>query len=67
MKIKVERLREIVRDALNEAAAEGQFQKYARGTFSSMIKKMSQGGNKNTSPYVKKSSKVGKSAPPGTD
>ena len=67
MKIKVERLREIVRSAVNEAAAEGQFQKYARGTFASMIKKISQVGNKNTDPYVKKSSKVGKSAPPGTD
>lgn len=67
MKIKLERLREIVREAINEAAAQGEFQKYARGTFSNMIKKISSGGNKNTPPFSEKSPRAGKSAPPGTE
>jgi hypothetical protein len=67
MKIKIDKLREMVREAIVEAAAEGKFQKYARGTFSSMIKKISSGGNNNTPPYTEKSRKAGKSAPPGTE
>ncbi|MEK9695827.1 MAG: hypothetical protein VW270_08680 [Candidatus Poseidoniales archaeon] len=63
----MEHLRQIIRDVIIEAAAEGQFQKYARGTFTSMIKKVSSGGNKNTPPFSNKASKPGKSAPPGTD
>jgi len=67
VKIKLERLREIVRGVVKEAATEGEFQNYARGTFASMIKKISSGGNKNTPPFSKKSSKPGKSAPPGSE
>jgi hypothetical protein len=67
MKIKLERLREIVRGVVEEAAAEGAFQKYAKGSFASMIKTISTGGNKNTEPFTKKSAKPGKSAPPGVD
>jgi hypothetical protein len=66
MKIKLERLREIVRGVVEEAA-EGAFQKYAKGSFASMIKTISTGGNKNTEPFTKKSAKPGKSAPPGVD
>jgi len=66
MKIKLERLKSIVRNIVQEAAAEGKFQKYAKGTYSSMIKLVSTGGNKNTPPFIKKSSKAGKSAPPGS-
>ena len=43
MKIKLERLRSIVRNIVQEAAAEGKFQKYAKGTYSSMIKLVSTG------------------------
>ena len=66
MKIKLERLKSIVRSVVQEAAAEGKFQNYAKGTYSSMIKLVSTGGNKNTEPFTKKSSMVGKSAPPGS-
>jgi len=64
MKIKLERLRSIVRNIVQEAAAEGKFQKYAKGTYSSMIKLVSTGGNNNTPPFTDKSAKTGKSAPP---
>lgn len=64
MKIKLERLKSIVKNIVQEAAAQGKFQKYAKGTYSSMIKLISTGGNKNTPPFTKKSSKPGKSAPP---
>ena len=67
MKIKLERLREIVKGVVLEAAAEGVFQKYARGSFASMVKTISTGGNKNTPPFTKKSSKPDKSAPPGVE
>ena len=65
MKIKLERLREIVRGVVLEAAAEGTFQGYAKGSFASMIKLISTGGNKNTQPYTQKSPPPGKSGPPG--
>jgi hypothetical protein len=65
MKIKLERLRSIVRSVVQEAAAEGKFQKSAKGTFNSMIKTVSTGGNNNTPPFSKKVAKAGKSAPPG--
>jgi hypothetical protein len=66
VKIKLERLREIVKNIVQEAASEGKFQKYAKGTFNSMIKTVSTGGNNNTPPFSKKAPKAGKSAPPGT-
>jgi len=65
VKIKKKRLREIVKGIVEEAAAEGKFQKYAKGTYASMIKIAASGGNKNTPPFIKKPSKSGKSAPPG--
>ena len=66
MKIKLERLKQIVRNVVQEAAAQGKFQKGAKNSFSSMIKLASTGGIKNTPPFTKKNSKVGKSAPPGS-
>jgi hypothetical protein len=65
MKIKIEELRDMVHRIVQEAAAEGKFQKYAKGTYASMIKLASTGGNKNTPPYTKRSKGPGKSAPPG--
>ena len=64
MKIKLERLRNIVRGVVSEAAKEGKFQKIARNSFSRMIAKASTGGNKNSPPFTDKSSKPGKSGPP---
>jgi len=67
MKIKKARLREIIRGVVLEAAKEGHIQKIYRLSFAEMEKKISSGGNKNTPPYTKKISKVGKSAPPGQE
>ena len=61
--MKKDKLRQIVEKVVTEAAAEGKFQNYARGTFASMIKKASMGGNKNSPPFTDKASKPGKSGP----
>ena len=67
MKIKLERLREIGKQKVNEAAAQGAFQRRAKKSFANMIRTTGSGGNKNTAPYTKKAkSKNLKSAPPGT-
>jgi hypothetical protein len=65
MKIKIEDLRNLVRQVVQEAAKEGAFQKYAKSTYNKMIGKVSTGGNDNTPPFTKRASKAGKSAPPG--
>lgn len=65
MKIKIEDLRSLVRQVVQEAAKEGAFQKYAKSTYNKMIGKVSTGGNDNTPPFTKRASKAGKSAPPG--
>jgi len=64
MKIKRVRLREIVRSIVEEAAQDGQIQKIYRRSYANTIKMISKGGNKNTPPFTKKSSKPGKSGPP---
>lgn len=64
MKIKLERLREIVHGVVTEAAREGAIQKIYRRSFDRMIKKAASGGNKNTPPFTEKASKAGKSGPP---
>tara|TARA_R100000008_G_C3553807_1_gene152021 strand:- start:535 stop:735 length:201 start_codon:yes stop_codon:yes gene_type:complete len=65
MKIKIEELRSLVQQVVKEAAKEGVFQRYAKSTFNKMIRTVSTGGNKNTPPFIKKTSKAGKSGPPG--
>ena len=65
MKIKKSRLREIVHGVVLEAAKEGHIQKIYRLSYSRMGKKVSTGGNKNTPPFIQKTPKTGKSAPPG--
>ena len=65
MKIKIEELKNIVREVVTEAASEGKMQKYYRKTFAKMIATASTGGNKNTAPFTHRAPKVGKSAPPG--
>ena len=61
--MKRSRLEEIVRKVVTEAASEGKFQNYAKGTFASMIKLASTGGNKNTPPFNAKPPGPGKSGP----
>lgn len=61
--MKKSRLEEIVRKVVTEAASEGKFQNYAKGTFASMIKLASTGGNKNTPPFSSKPPGPGKSGP----
>ena len=61
--MKRSRLAEIVRKVVTEAAAEGKFQKYAKGSYASMIKLASTGGNKNTPPFDSKPAGPGKSGP----
>ena len=63
MKIKKIRLEELIRTALYEAAKEGHMQNIYKRSFTNMIKTVSTGGNKNTPPFTKKSSKPGKSGP----
>ena len=65
MKIKLERLKQIVRGVVEEAAKQGYMQKIYRKSFDNMIKTVSTGGNKNTPPFTKKAAKAGKSGPPG--
>tara|TARA_R110002060_G_scaffold75065_2_gene84607 strand:- start:9096 stop:9599 length:504 start_codon:yes stop_codon:yes gene_type:complete len=64
MKIKKRRLKEIVREVVEEAAKEGHLQKIYRLSFAKMIDKAASGGNKNTPPFTKKAAKPGKSGPP---
>ena len=63
MKIKIEELKNIVREVVTEAASEGKMQKYYRKTFAKMIATASTGGNKNTPPFTKKAAGPGKSGP----
>jgi hypothetical protein len=67
MKLKVHRLRELVKRKLDEAAAEGKFQGYAKGTYASMINLLRQGKNNNTPPFSKKAAGPGKSGPDDSD
>jgi hypothetical protein len=66
LKIKKKKITEIVKKVIKEAAAEGKFQNYARGTFASMIKLASSGSINNTPPFTQKAPRPGKSAPPGS-
>ena len=61
MKIKLERLKEIVHGIVTEAAKKGAIQKIYRKSFNRMIKKAASGGNKNTPPFTEKAAKAGKS------
>ena len=66
MKIKKKKIVEIIKKIIKEAAAEGKFQKHARGTFASMIKLTGSGSVNNTPPYTQKAARPGKSGPPGS-
>ena len=61
MKITIPVLREIVKRALKEAAAQGVRQKGYRKSYDKMIAKARTGGNKNTPPFTKKAAGTGKS------
>lgn len=64
-KMKIEELRNLVRDVIQETLADGVFQSRARKSYSKMIKLAGSGGNKNTPPFDEKAkSKNMKSAPP---
>jgi hypothetical protein len=64
MKITIDNLREIVKEAIAEAKSDGEYQKVAKNSFKRMIKLASTGGTKSSPPYTKKP-KVGKSGPAG--
>lgn len=65
MKIKIDELRRIVTNIVQEAAKDGTIQKIYRNSYKRMIQKASSGGNKNTPPFTGKSPKPGKSGPSG--
>ena len=62
--MKLNELRDLVREVIKEAAAEGQIQKIYRRSYREMIKKTKSGGNKNTAPFTEKAPEGGKSGPP---
>lgn len=63
--MRIEELRNFVREVIKEAVADGVFQSRARKSYDRMIKTVGTGGNKNTPPFSEKSgSKNVKSAPP---
>jgi hypothetical protein len=65
--MRIEELRNFVREVIKEAAAEGVFQSRARKSYERMIKTVGTGGNKNTPPFSDKAkSKNVKSAPPSS-
>jgi len=62
MKIKVSQIREAVKKALAEAAAEGKMQKIYRNSFKRMINLARKGGNKyKARPFSKRAAGPGKS------
>jgi len=61
--VKINELRDLVREVIKEAAEEGHIQKIYRRSYARMIDKASSGGNKNTPPFTNKSSKPGQSGP----
>jgi len=61
MKIKIRQVQEMIKRKVQEAAAQGKFQDYAKGTYSSMINLLRKGRVKNTPPFSKKASGPGKS------
>ena len=45
-------LEEVVRKTIKKITTEGEYQKYARGTFRKMLEKIAQGKVKNTAPFT---------------
>ena len=63
--MKLEELRKLVRNVIQETLADGVFQSRARKSYSKMINLVGSGGHKNTPPFNDKAkSKNMKSAPP---
>jgi hypothetical protein len=65
MKLTKEKIREITTSIVKEAAAQGKFQNYAKGTYNSMIRLLKRGNNRNTPPFSDEAAQAGKSGPPG--
>jgi len=65
MKIKIDELKQIIRNVIQEASKEGSIQKVYRNSYKRMIQTMGTGGNSNTPPFTKRAAKPGKSGPPG--
>tara|TARA_R110000765_G_scaffold266038_1_gene365462 strand:- start:258 stop:461 length:204 start_codon:yes stop_codon:yes gene_type:complete len=62
MQIQISQLKEIIRKALDEAAAQGKMQKIYRNSFKKMINLARSGGNKyKAKPFNKKAAGPGKS------
>ena len=64
MKITIDNLRQMVREAIAETKGDGEYQKIAKNSFKRMVKLAATGGTTNSPPYTKKP-KVGKSGPAG--
>jgi len=65
VKFTISQIRTAIKEALAEAAREGQVQKTYKKSFKKMVTTAASGNNKNTPPYTK-APKVGKSGPSGT-
>jgi hypothetical protein len=64
MKITIDNLRQMVREAIGETKGDGEYQKVAKNSFKRMIKLAATGGTTSSPPYTKKPT-VGKSGPAG--
>tara|TARA_R110000824_G_scaffold14276_4_gene60925 strand:- start:1556 stop:1750 length:195 start_codon:yes stop_codon:yes gene_type:complete len=62
--VKLNELRDLVREVIKEAAAEGQIQKIYRRSYKKMIKKTKSGKNPNTAPFTEEAPEGGASGPP---
>ena len=62
--MKLNELRDFVREVIKEAVADGQIQKIYRRSFKQMIKKTKSGKNKNTAPFTEEAPEGGESGPP---
>ena len=62
--MKLNELRDLVREVIKEAAVEGQIQKIYRRSYKKMIKKTKSGKNPNTAPFTEEAPEGGASGPP---
>ena len=67
MRLKLPALRQMIKEMINEAVADGVVQRSYRKSFARMIKKAASGGNTNSAPFTEKASSPGESGPPVED
>ena len=63
--MKINELRDLVKQVIKEAVADGYIQGKYRQSYKEMIKKTKSGKNKNTAPFTEESPEGGASGPPG--